>query len=176
MENSRDLFWELLEPEYDRAIMFCRKLMGDRDQGDDLFQDALVLAYTRLRSLRDRSAFRPWLYRVMVNAFRSKARRPWWRRLSPLTREMELSLAGDDPIPTHEARRWLRRAMAGLSPDDRALISLYELEGWSVAELAEMHSMTESAVKVRLFRARDRMKKTLMKLVHKDEMDGEDAG
>ena len=81
MAKEQDLFWQALEPEYRRALLFCRKLMGDRDKGDDLFQDSLVTACTRFGDLRDPGAFRPWLYRVMISTFQSSVRRPWWRRM-----------------------------------------------------------------------------------------------
>ena len=50
MTDDRELFWQLLQPEYTRAMMFCRKLTGHRERGDDLFQDALVTALTGPRA------------------------------------------------------------------------------------------------------------------------------
>ena len=151
-----------MEPEYFKAMMFCRKLAGNRDQGDDLFQDALVIAFTRFESLRDRSAFRPWIYRILVNTFRSTMRRPWYRRLVPLTSEVELRLTGDDPVEVHAARRWLDRAFRALSAKEQALVTLHELEGWPISELADLYGKTEGAVKAGLFRARRKMKKALL--------------
>jgi len=155
--------------------MFCRKLAGDREKGDDLFQDALVTALTRVSRLRDESAFRPWLYRIIVNTFRSKTRRPWWKRRVDLSEEMGLTLVGDDPVEAHTARRWLQKAMQVLSPEAQALVTLYELEGWSIAELARMHRLSEGSVKARLFRARNKMKKALSEqaLGKKESKDGQ---
>lgn len=169
MDETGARFWELLEPEYSRAMLFCRKLAADRERGDDLFQDALVAALTRFHSLRDEEAFRAWLYRIIVNAFRSKTRRPWWKRRVSLTEEVELGLIGDNPIETHTARRLLDRAMQVLSPEAQALITLYELEGWSIAELAKMNRLSEGSVKARLFRARNKMKKVLSEQIAKNE-------
>ncbi len=162
MKNS-ELFWDLLQPEYSEALMFCRKLMGNRENGDDLFQDALVTALTRIDSLREKSAFRPWLYRILVNNFRSRVRRPWWKRVLPLTPEIELTLTGDDPIEVLTARRWLDRAFEVLSTEDQALVTLHELQGWPVSDLARTFNKTEGAVKAKLFRSRRRMKDALVK-------------
>jgi RNA polymerase sigma-70 factor (ECF subfamily) len=162
MTDNKELFWELMEPEYFKAMMFCRKLTGNREQGDDLFQDALVTAFTRFPSLRDRSAFRPWIYRILVNTFRSSIRRPWYKRLVPLTSEVELRLTGDDPVEVHTARRWLGRAFQALSAREKALVTLHELEGWPISELADLYGKTEGAVKAGLFRARRKMKKALL--------------
>ncbi len=169
MREDRSLFWELLEPEYHGALMFCRKLMANREQGDDLFQDALVLALTKFESLRDQTSFRPWLYRILVNTFHSTVRRPWWKRVVPLTSEMQGNLAGADPVGAHDARRWLNRAFKVLSPEAQALVTLYELEEWTVGELAGLFDLTEGSVKARLFRARRKMKKALLSYETKEE-------
>ncbi len=173
MREDRDRFWKALEPEYSGAMMFCRKLMSDRERGDDLFQDALLIAYTRFHSLRDPGAFRPWLYRIMVNAFRSEVRRPWWKRQTPLTAEAELKLTGENPVEAYNARRWLASAFKVLSPDQQALVTLHELEGWTLAELAELYGKKEGSLKARLFRARRKLRKTLLAMASRSQSKGE---
>ena len=161
MQNDSELFWKLLEPEYSRAMLFCRKLMVDREHGDDLFQDGLVTALTKFRSLRDQSAFRPWLYRILINTFKSRARRKWLKRMVPLTADLELTLTGDDPVDRRSARRWLDRLFRAVSADDRSLITLHDLEGWPIADLAALYGKSEGSIKLKLFRARSKMKDAL---------------
>ncbi|HOP06137.1 MAG TPA: RNA polymerase sigma factor [candidate division Zixibacteria bacterium] len=163
MEPKKDRFWKLLEPEYVRANMFCRRLAGDATQGDDVFEDALIIAYRKFHQLRDEMAFRSWLYRVMANTYTSSVRSSWFRRRVDLTPEIEQTLVGDDPLGRHTAGRWLKRAMAVLSPQQRVLITLHELEGWTLTELSELTGKPESALKSRLFRARNRMRKAIEK-------------
>lgn len=160
---EQDRFWKLLEPEYYRGMMFCRKLIGDRDNGDDLYQDALVIAWDRFGDLRNEAAFRPWLYRIIVTTFKSTVRRPWWRRRVPLTFEHEMLQISPDPTSSLGARRWLDLAFRAVSANDQALVTLHELEGWPVAELAVLYGKTEGAIKAQLFRARNRMKTALLK-------------
>lgn len=143
--------------------MFCRKLMGDRSLGDDLYQDALVIAFTKVEDLRDPAAFRPWLYRIIVSTFHSTIRRPWWKRRAPLTAEAELRLTSRDPLSVHAARRWLNRAYLAISAEDQALVTLHELEGWAVSDLADLMGKSEGSIKARLFRARRKMKDSLLK-------------
>jgi len=164
MESEQERFWRLLEPEYHRAMMFCRKLIGDRDKGDDLYQDTLVIAYTKIGDLRDPDAFRPWLYRIIISTFHSTVRRPWWKRRVPWTPGLERMLTTPDPTPAHDARRWLGRVFHAISPDEQTLITLHELEGWPVADLAELSGKSEAAVKTSLFRARRKMKNAMQKL------------
>ena len=161
MKNDQQRFTQLLEPEFKRANLFCRKLTGDPASGDDLFQDSLVTAYKRLGSLQNEQAFRPWLYRIMINRFKSETRRPWYKRVVPLTPEMELTIEGENPVDQNDARRWLARAFKVLSQRDQALVTLHELEGWPVDELATMFGRSESWVKVNLFRARKKLRQIL---------------
>ena len=157
-----NLFWKLLKPEHARAQAFCRKLVGNFDDGDDLYQDALVKAITRLSSLRDQQAFRSWLYRIIINQFKSRQRRNWRRLFTPITPEIEDTIGGANPSLTHAARRKLQRAFQAIKPGDQALIVLFEIEGWSIAELAGLHRKSEGAIKVKLSRIRGRMRENLV--------------
>jgi len=161
--TNRDLFWKLTEPEQHRARAFCRRLAGGREDGDDLFQDALVAALRKFESLRDPNAFRPWLYRIIVNTFHNRLRKPWWKKLAQLSDEIEERLPGDDPTPRHAARRTLARAFREVSAEDRALVVLFEIEGWTVAELSGLYGRSEAAIKMRLSRTRRKMRETLAK-------------
>ena len=169
MNRNRDLFWNFVEPEHLKARAFCRKLMGNREDGDDLYQDCLVRALSKFASLRDMDAFRAWLYRIIVNVYKNRIRRPWWQKVIPLSTEVSETLTGDNPVAVLTARRRLEYAFMALSPEDRALVTLFELEGWSTAETASMTGLSESNVRVRLMRARRKMRDRLVKLTEQVE-------
>ncbi|MCP4684060.1 MAG: RNA polymerase sigma factor [bacterium] len=164
MNGHKNLFWKLAEPEHLRARAYCRKLIGNREDGDDLYQDSLVTALSRFDSLRDHNAFRAWLYRIVINTFKNRLRQPWYRRLLPLTLEIEDRFGGEDPAEGHAAKRTLRRAFRAVTPSERALVTLFELEGWSIAELAALYGARDGAIKVRLSRIRRKMREALIKL------------
>lgn len=169
MESGPDGFWTLLEPEYEGAMMFCRKLMGDRDNGDDLYQDALVAAHAGFAGLKDQNSFRPWLYRVIINTFRATIRRPWWKRRVRVEDEYLAELDTNKPQDRHTARRWLARAFQAISPAEQALVTLHELQGWPVDELAAVYQKSPGAIKASLFRARRKMKNNLDKILRAAE-------
>lgn len=169
MEQINDLFWRLHEPEHQRVRAFCRKLTGNRDDGDDLYQDALVIALTNFGALRDPAAFRPWLYRIVVNAFKNRVRRSWWRRLTTSAAALPDDRFGTvSPEPCYAARRRLERAFRALTADERALITLFELDGWSVAELAVLYRKSEGSIKVRLFRTRKKLRRAVLRTAADD--------
>ena len=163
MNRNKILFWKLVEPEHLRARAYCRKLMKNREDGDDLYQDSLVSALTRFEGLRETKAFRSWLYRIISNGYISRVRRPWYQRLLPIDDRIEQTVAGENPVPMQAAKRRLEIAFRAVSPDDRALITLFEVQGWSVAELTEMTGKSTGAIKVRLSRARGKMRNALTK-------------
>ncbi len=159
MDGIRDLFWNLVEPEHLKARAFCRKLMGSREDGDDLYQDCLVIALTRFADLRDNNSFKPWLYRIIVNGFKNRVRTPWWKKRVDLTAEIEQAAAGDgDPTSQYSARRKLEIAFKAVTVEERVMVTLFELQGWTIAELARLYDKTEGNIKVRLSRARKKMR------------------
>jgi RNA polymerase sigma factor (sigma-70 family) len=172
MDRNRDLFWELLEPEHQTVRAFCRRLAGNRQDGDDLCQEALLVAFQRFAQLRELRSFKAWLYRIVVNRYRSKHRLASWRRLVTLESLSGGNGSGPDPEPAYESRRLLEFALGRLTADDRALITLYELEDWTCAELAKLLSKSETSVKVQLFRIRKRMRDALTRKIAKDRRHG----
>lgn len=163
MERNRDLFWKLLEPEHPRAEAFCRRLANNREDGDDLYQDALIVGLTKFSKLREESSFRPWLYRIIINTFKNSLRQPWYNRFLPLNAESLERADTMNPVSVHCTRKWLEIAFGALAPEARGLITLFELEGWSIAELARMNHCPEGTIKARLSRARTRMREAIKK-------------
>jgi RNA polymerase sigma-70 factor, ECF subfamily len=171
LDMDNELFWKLLEPVHPTAAAFCRKLAGNRDEGDDLYQEAVLTAMRKFHDLRDLASFRPWLFRIIVNTCKNRYRGIWRRRRETDTDEVILeSSAGCDPRAEYESRRLLGRVMAVLSAEDRALVILHEIQGWSWTELAAMTRQPEGTVKTRLFRARRKMRDWLMR--HLPESNG----
>jgi RNA polymerase sigma-70 factor (ECF subfamily) len=166
MERNRNLFWKLLEPEHPQAEAFCRRLAGSREDGDDLYQDSLIQALEKFAQLREQSSFRPWLYRIVVNNFNNRIRRPWWKKLVSLTVQSDngasaLEIIGENPESTYLARRKVELAFKAVSPSEKALITLFEIDGWSVKELAEIYRCPTGTIKARLSRARRKMRTRL---------------
>lgn len=164
-----ELFWKLLEPEHGKAQRFCRRLTGSLDDGDDLYQDAVLTALRKFGGLSDHGSFRPWLYRVIINSFRNRFRGLKRRRRAEVSGYAVMTTGTHDPAGEHTARRWLDRAFAALGPEDRALVMLFELEGWTVAELAAGLNKPEGTIKSRLSRARRKMRKVIEKHLPPDQ-------
>lgn len=158
MDNKE--FWKLLEPVHAEATRFAHKLVGDHARADDLYQDAVLRALQRLDSLKNRDAFRPWFYKILINRYRN-SQRSWWNR-GRTDLVDEVTAPGSDPRGRAEARRRLDQVMTDLPPRDRALVILHGVEGWSTCELAAMVKRPEGTVRTWLSRARRKMRKRLL--------------
>lgn len=158
---NNDRFWTLLEPVHGQAEGFCRRLAGNRDDGDDLYQDSLLVAMRKIGSLRDETAFRPWLFKLIINRFRNRSREAWWRHRAGLTPGLLEAVLIDDPRDKNEARRVLEAAMTVLKAEEKAMLVLFEFEQWTIAELATLYGKPDGTIKARLSRARSKMRRFL---------------
>jgi RNA polymerase sigma-70 factor, ECF subfamily len=155
---SRARFRQLLEPVHERVLAFARCLCRSQPDGDDLFQEAALRAFSKLDELRDDAAFRTWFYRIVVNVHRNRTRTAFWRRLLPLTDEGEWVDESNTKAQLASSDR-VRAALAILPAKQREAIVLFEIEGWKVHEIAEVQNLSESAVKSQLARGRARLRR-----------------
>jgi len=153
-----DELFELLGPIHDDVQLFARRIAGSNAEGDDVFQEAVLRAARKLSTLRDRARFRPWMCSVIVSVHRTRCRRAFFRRL--VSREVP-DVPGDDGSRWADERASARRAQAALSslsPPQREAVVLFELQGYSLDEIAEIQRTSLSSVKSRLARGRDRLR------------------
>ncbi|ACY16786.1 RNA polymerase sigma factor [Haliangium ochraceum] len=168
-DSDRERLLTLLEPVYERAHMSARRLCRSQADGDDLYQEALLRALTRIQGLRDEQAFPAWFYRILLSVHRSRQRRRFWRLLLPLDDERPAARepVGEDGGRWEEQRQGARRvreALAVLPAVQREAVVLFDIDGYSIAEVAEMQRASPSAVKSRLSRARARLRSHYQRL------------
>lgn len=155
--STSERLMTLLGPLHDRAQATARRLSRNNADGDDLFQESVLRAYDKIGDLRDDSRFRSWFFAILLSVHRQRHRRDFWRRLLPLDAATEPSTTPD--VESEGAER-MSRALAALGPKDREVLVLFELEGFSLEEIAELQRASLSAVKSRLSRARARLRRS----------------
>ena len=163
MESNTDIFWKLLEKEHGKARAYCHRLTADPTHGDDLYQDAILRSLNGFGKLNDHGAFRYWLYRIINNTFKDWLKARQRNSAVSLDRELQESLPGENPLAKQAVFRRLQIAMAGLSHKDRALVTMYELEGWPLDEISQISGKSTGSLKTRLSRARARMRQALIR-------------
>jgi RNA polymerase sigma-70 factor, ECF subfamily len=152
-----------------RILGTIARLINRPEDVEDVGQEVFLRLYFSLDQLRTPEVFEPWLYRLTVNAaydYLRRQRRRRESRMSDLSEQQVLmadAAAGGKRSDDEEYRRKVRETvdalLSSVSPEDRILLTLKEVEGLSLRELEQVYHVSENALKVRLFRARQRVLK-----------------
>jgi RNA polymerase sigma-70 factor (ECF subfamily) len=136
------------------------RLGGPGIDVEDVTQDVFLVVDRRLREFRHESRPSTWLFsitaKVVANDRRRRRLRSWWMRLTPNAGE-EMAAATDTPLEQlekRERRTQFYDALDGLNERQRRVLVLFELEGNSIAEIAELTGVRAGNVRVLLHRAR----------------------
>jgi len=152
-----------------RILGTITRLIARPEDVEDVAQEVFLRLYFSLDQLRTPEVFEPWLYRLTVNAaydYLRKQRRRQEYRMSDLSEQQMMmadALAGgraeQDEREQKKVRESVDALLGAVSEADRILLMLKELEGLSLKELEKIYNINENALKVRLFRARQRVLK-----------------
>lgn len=176
-QGDYNAFVKLVEPHERRLYNLALRITGSREDAEDVLQDTLLSALEHLKDFRGDAAFGTWLYRIaMHNAFRLlRQRRSDIISFEELTSERIEE--EDEPLPhpefiaewhdpaelaeQKELRRILDEAIQNLPESYRAVFLLRDVDGLSTKEVAEILGISEGNVKVRLLRARLKLREIL---------------
>jgi RNA polymerase sigma-70 factor (ECF subfamily) len=152
-----------------RVLGTVSRLIGRPEDVEDVAQEVFVRLYHSFDQLRSAEVFEPWLYRLTMNASYDYLRRIKRRgelRMADLSEQQVLvadSQAGSkveqDSAQKTKARDFMDALFRSVSEQDRILLTLKEVEGLSLKELEQIYNVGENVLKVRLFRARQRVLK-----------------
>jgi RNA polymerase sigma-70 factor (ECF subfamily) len=162
LSGERAAFGVLVERYAPQARRVARAVLGDPDEADDAAQDGFLSALVKLAQYDARRPFGPWLMRIVANAATDRRRRRQVRKVEPL----DPGLVGGGPRPDTDAVRnelgeHLRAALAELPARRRTAVVLFDVEGYSHAEIAEMLGIPEGTVRSEVFHARRRLRALL---------------
>lgn len=142
-------------------LRFCLHLTGNRDDAEDVCQESLARAMTRVATLQSEAAFRSWLFSIARNLAVDTHRRV--KRNCPLPDEeaMPLPVMEENPferVEIDEERQTVVEALSKLKKNHQTVLMLREVEGLSYAAIARRLDLSQSAVETLLFRARRRLR------------------
>ena len=155
---TRDVFIAHVEREQEALRSFLLALCcGNKDEADDLAQDALVKAYLSSTGYQDKGRFRSWLFKIAHNTFLNH--RASIRTTETLD-EARILISPNAADYSFEYQS-LYLALRTLPPKERSSITLYYLNGYDIKEIAAITETSEDAVKKQLSRGRDKLKEIL---------------
>ena len=174
-ERDEMAFREIVERYQAKVYSIIYGILRNRNDAEDIAQQVFAKVYFSIGNFDSRSSLLTWIYKITVNECYDYLRKKRVRKLvyesdfsEEDTRKMENSDAVTEGAPGVDeslARRDLAvKLLEKVSEEDRRLILLKEVQGHSVEELAEMTGMNENTIKVKLFRARQKLLKASQKL------------
>ena len=168
-------FGQLVRKYQDRLYHTLVHMVGSPEDALDIVQEAFVQAFLKLETFKRESAFYTWLYRIAFNMAASHRR----RRKPTLSVEQARESSGSEPIDPElgpedsvqrdERREQVRKAIAGLNEEHRAVLVLREIDGCRYEEIAEILDVPIGTVRSRLHRARLQLREELKGVLLTDE-------
>lgn len=168
-------FREIVERYQTKVFSIIHGIVRQRNDVEDIAQQVFAKVYFSLAKFDFRSSLITWIYKITVNECYDYLRKKKVRKLvyeSDLSedevRRVEVSEPAIDrnpPVDSELANRdYIAKLLEKISPEERNLLMLKEVEGHSVEELAGMTGMNENTIKVKLFRARQKLVKAAQRV------------
>lgn len=152
-------FEQLVDRYESRLLGLCIRMLRNRTDAEDIVQDTFLTTWRRLDSLQNPAAFKAWVFRLASNGCLDLLRRREARRTDAvdpvdMVGESATGPSVEDRAETSAAVAELDQVLVGLSAEQRISWLLYEIEGQSYGEIAEVLGVTEGSVRGRIHRAR----------------------
>ena len=151
-ERETSAIAALLSPHEAALRFLCRELLGNHDDAEDALQETFLRAIRGLPKFRQDAQLKTWLTRIAIRVCLEQRRRP-----HPIS-ELPPPVYSPSPETQTLQKLWLQSALGELSPRRRAIFLLKEVEGWSLAEIAEATGTNTPLIKIELYRARKALK------------------
>lgn len=145
-----------------RAFSVAYRLLGQREDAEDLVQDAFMAALEKIDTFKAGRSFAPWFYRILVNRGLNTRKSRSLRRMDALP--PEISDTSRSPLrdtERSELRERLETVLAMLPPRQKSIVELFELEGFSSLEIAEVLGLSDGTVRWHLHQARAKLREAL---------------
>jgi RNA polymerase sigma factor (sigma-70 family) len=173
LEGKINAYSNLVERHKDKAYNLAFRICGNREEAEEVAQDAFVKAYRSLKQFGKRSSFGTWLYRIVYNTAISlvRSRRKGMLAVEDFPADAVdfLSFSKNEEEAANEYRNSLINfALQKISEEDRGLVTLYYYDDMDTEEISKITGINKSVIKVRLFRARKKMAEIIMKVEKKN--------
>jgi len=178
-EGDDEAFGMLVEQYQDKIYGYVSRMLHDPEEAEDVAQEVFIRAYQNLAGFREAASFPTWLYRIATNLAidAARSRKSRWGETVSLDEpaetdagEISRQLPGDrrgtvSQVESSHLQQIVAEAIAQLSAKLRTVIMLYDIEGLSYEEIAQVLGCPVGTVKSRLFNARSQLRDKLEKKI-----------
>jgi RNA polymerase sigma-70 factor (ECF subfamily) len=170
MQGKRQSFQELYQLYAKAMFNICMRMLGKREDAEDVLQEAFADAFGRIRDFRFESTFGYWIKQITINKCVSALRKRHidfqeaedWDAFETLAEENNSRDEFEIELQVAE----VKKAMMQLPDGSRSIFSLYLFEGYDHLEIAEILNISESTSKTQYMRARQKVKELLIQREH----------
>lgn len=148
-------FDQLVQRHMKRAFALAYRLLGHREDAEDLVQDAFIQALDRIDSFERGRPFAPWFFRILTNRGLNARQSRALRTMSEVPEDTASALdSPEQDAERGELRERLREAVAKLPERQQTIVQLFEIDGWTSGEIADALGITDGTVRWHLHEAR----------------------
>jgi RNA polymerase sigma-70 factor (ECF subfamily) len=158
--GDREAYVDLIRVRSDRLFAIAQRILRDVDRAEDALQDALVIAWRDLRSLRDPDRFDAWLQRLLIHVCLAQATTERRRVASLRVLPIDGPAAPDELLSVAD-RDQLERGFRRLPPEQRAILVLHHFVGYEPTEIGETLGIPAGTARSRLHHAHRAMRAAL---------------
>ena len=155
--------YAILVKRYEGLIFtLCMRMMKNREDAEEVAQDVFVKAYQALSGFKGDAKFSSWLYRIAYNRsldmLARKKRQPSFENTEELANSNFENIENAlDNMEHAKQQSFIKEAINQLESEDAFIVTVYYYEEQSVAEIAQITGLTESNIKIKLFRSRKKL-------------------
>ncbi len=173
LEGDRNAYAYLVDKYKTMVYSLALRLVKDREEAEEISQDAFIKAYQSLASFKGKAKFSSWLYRIVYNTAISKLRQQPAGKVSLDDSRISDTLYVESKenystLSAGERKKYLEVAMDSLDADEKMFVVLYYYEERDLDEIAEIAGLSKTNTKVKLFRARKKMLMVLQKYLKEE--------
>ena len=170
LNGDQSSFAFLVERHKNMAFTIANRMLRNREEAEEITQDAFLKAYRSLKEFKKKSKFSTWLYKIVYNLCVSQLRKKKPNVYSMDDDENqhfelpEVAYKMDD-LEQRDQKKYLEKAIEQLNEEEQTIILLFYHEDFSSEEIAGIVNLSVSNVKVKLFRARKKLYEHLNQLL-----------
>ena len=158
--GSKQAFALLYEKFRPLLFAYCRRILGNAEDAEDVVQDVFVKASNKIDSLKNGMLFKHWLFSIARNEALMKIRKRH-PGTSTVADEVWEDETPTDQLEHQETSEIVQRLLKDLKHEYREVLVLREYEGLSYADISKIIGVSENVIRVRLYRARNAMTERL---------------
>ncbi len=169
LSGDKSSYALLVERHKNMVFTIARRMMENREEAEEVAQDAFLKAYKSLKKFKQESKFSTWLYKIVYNQCITELRKKKKTVNSLDDEETNIDIEDTynkiDQLEETDRKRYLDKAIDSLDDDDSMIVTLFYQDEMSTEEIAEIMDMSVSNIKIKLYRSRKKLYEALHRLL-----------